>query len=137
MIRAVLDTNVVVSGLLTPTGPLASILDLAALRRFRCYLSEEILNEYEEVLARAHLQLDQQLVRRAIDRLKRSAVHVEARKRLHACSDPADNIFLECALEAGADYVVTGNIRHFPSRFQDVRIILPRQFLTALKVELR
>jgi putative PIN family toxin of toxin-antitoxin system len=137
MIRAVLDTNIIVSALLTPAGPLAPILDLAALRRFRCYLSEGILDEYEDVLARAHLRLDQELVRKSVDRLRRSAIHVAPRKKLRACSDPADDKFPECALEARADYVVTGNVRHFPARFQDIRIIIPRQFLTALKVELR
>jgi|SRR5271170_3794031 len=137
MIRAVLDTNIIVSALLTPAGPLAPILDLAALRQFRCYLSEGILDEYADVLARAHLRLDQELVRKSIDRLKRSAIHVAPRKKLQVCSDPADDKFLECALEARADYVVTGNVRHFPTRFQDIRIIIPRQFLTALKVEPR
>src|SRR5271163_4624226 len=137
MIRAVLDTNVVVSAVLTPSGPLASVLDLAALRQFRCYLSESILDEYENVLARTHLRLDQNLVRKSIDRLKRSAIHVVPRKKVRVSSDPADDKFLECAIEARADYVVTGNVRHFPARFQDIRIISPRQFLTALKVEPR
>jgi uncharacterized protein len=54
-------------------------------------------------------------------------------KRLRVTSDPDDNIFLECALEARADYVVTGNIRHFPSRFQDVRVITPKYFLTMMR----
>jgi len=50
-------------------------------------------------------------------------------------TDANDNKFLECALEARADYVVTGNVRHFPSRFQDIRIVLPKQFLTTLAAE--
>ena len=137
MIGAVLDTNVVVSALLNQTGPLASILDLAARLRFRCYVSKEILDEYQEVLGRPYLGLSEREIRRSIEKLKRSAAMVEPSRRLGACIDPDDNRFLECALEARADYLLTGNVRHFPARFQDVRIILPRQFLTVLAAEPR
>lgn len=137
MIQAVLDTNVVVSGLISPAGPLADLLDLAALRRFRCYLSEEILDEYREVLGRAHLKLDEHKTFRAIERLKEAAVLVKPQKKLLVCTDSGDNKFLECALEARADFVVTGNLRHFPARFQDIRVILPRRFLTMLAADPR
>ncbi len=62
---------------------------------------------------------------------------VEPRRQVRISTDAKDNKFLECALEARADYVVTGNVRHFPVRFQDIRIIRPRQFLTALAAEPR
>lgn len=137
MIRAVLDTNVVVSALLNPARPMASILDLAAHRRFRCYVSKEILDEYGEVLGRAHLGLDERKVARAMERLKRSAVLVTPRRQLHVCTDADDDKILDCALEARADYVVTGNVRHFPARFQDIRVVLPRYFLTVLAAEPR
>jgi uncharacterized protein len=61
---------------------------------------------------------------------------VKPRKPVHAAFDPDDNKFLECALEARADYVVTGNRRHFPPRFQDIRIIGPKEFTTVLLSEL-
>jgi len=64
-----------------------------------------------------------------------TAGFVLPRKRLNVTTDPDDNIFLECALEARADYVVTGNLRHFPPRFQDIRIVGPRQFLTILAAD--
>ena len=137
MIRAVLDTNVVVSALISPAGPLADLLDLAALQRFRCYVSEEILHEYLEVLGRAHLKLDEHKTFRAIERLKEAAILVKPQKKLLACTDSGDNKFLECALEARADYVVTGNARHFPVRFQGVRVIIPRRFLTLLAADPR
>lgn len=137
MIRAVLDTNVVVSALLNPVGPMASILNLAALRRFRCYVSGPILEEYHKVLGRTHLGLNERTIFRSMERLRRSAVLVEPRRQVRECMDAEDNKFLECALEARADYVVTGNVRHFPMRFQDIRVILPRQFLTALAAEPR
>lgn len=137
MIRAVLDTNIVVSALLSPEGPIASILDLAALRQFRCYVSEPILAEYIDVLGRTYLGLNQRTTSRSVERLRRSAVIVEPSRQVRACLDVGDNKFLECALEARADYVVTGNVRHFPARFQDIRVVPARQFLTILAAEPR
>lgn len=137
MIRAVLDTNVVVSALLSPEGPMASILNLATLQRFRCYVSEPILEEYGEVLGRACLGLNERAIFGSMKRLKKSAVLVEPRRQVRICTDAEDNKFLECALEARADYVVTGNVRHFPVQFQDIRVIRPSQFLTALAAEPR
>jgi predicted nucleic acid-binding protein len=51
---------------------------------------------------------------------------------MHACSDPDDDIFLECAQAARAHYIVTGNLRHFPAKWADARIVTARQFLDAL-----
>jgi predicted nucleic acid-binding protein len=49
--------------------------------------------------------------------------------------DEADNRFLECAAAAGADYLVTGNIKDFPQRFKATRILTPQQFVTQMQVE--
>ena len=136
MIRGVLDTNVVVSGVINPEGPAALILALAMSKKFRCYVSEPVLDEYTEVLARARFRLDQQRVGLLLRSLHKAAVLVARRKMLRITSDPDDNRILECALEARADYVVTGNTRHFPSQFQDIRIISPQRFLTVVAAEL-
>ncbi len=132
MAKAVLDTNIVVSGLRNSEGSAASILKLAETRTFRCYFSEEILSEYEEVLTRAGLGLRRSQITKFLRMLRRTYIMVAPTKEVEATSDPDDNMFLECALEARADYVVTGNLRHFPSRFQDIRVIQPRQFLSIL-----
>ena|ERR1700674_828921 len=132
MIRAVLDTNVVVSALLNPEGPTALILTLAISKKSRCCISESLFEEYHEVLARPEFRLDQQRVARLMRSLQKTAVLVVPRKILQIASDPDDNKVLECALEVRADFVVTGNIRHFPPRFQDIRVIAPRQFLMVL-----
>ncbi len=47
-----------------------------------------------------------------------------------AAKDPADNVFLECALESGADFLITGNIQHFPDRkFHRTSILTPAEFV--------
>lgn len=137
MRSAVLDTNVVVSALLQPTGPPAAIIELGFSRKFRWYVSAPIWAEYAAVLERKKLAVDPREATYFFKDLRRVAVFVVPKRTLRECSDASDNKFLECALAARADFVVTGNVRHFPARFQDVRIIQPRQFLTILAAESR
>jgi len=127
-----LDTNVVVSGLLRQKGAPAAILDAATSKQFRCYVSESLLQEYREVLTRDYLGLDQ---RRAALRgipLREVAIFVLPRKKVTVARDPDDDRVLECALGAGADFIVTGNIRDFPTQFRGVRVVTPRDFLFVL-----
>jgi putative PIN family toxin of toxin-antitoxin system len=132
MIRAVLDTNVVVSALLRPEGRPALILKLALSKQFRRCVSESLLEEYTEVLARAQFGWDQRRRDRLIRDLRAASTLVIPRKRLRITSDPDDNKVMECALEARADFVVTGNVRDFLARYQDVRVINPLDFLVLL-----
>jgi uncharacterized protein len=132
MIRAVLDTNVVVSAHLSPQGASALIFNLAMSRYFRCFVSLPLLEEYGEVLGRARFGLDGLKIARVMRRFREAAILVAPRKKLQITVDPYDNKVVECALAARADYIVTGNIRHFPVRFQDIRVIPPREFLTVL-----
>ncbi|MGO4879570.1 MAG: putative toxin-antitoxin system toxin component, PIN family [Bryobacteraceae bacterium] len=54
---------------------------------------------------------------------------VRPTRRLLEAQDDPDNRFLECAVAAGADFLITGNTRHFPARFESIRVVTPRQFL--------
>lgn len=137
MLRAVLDTNVLISAQLSSRGAPALILDLLLSRSFRCYVSRELLAEYEAVLLRPRFNLPEQHVVRSIAELKKKMIYVAPRKALRVCSDTGDDNVVECALEARADYVVTGNLGHFPRRFQDIRFVTPRDFLTVLASEIR
>jgi uncharacterized protein len=130
MISAVLDTNVLVSALLRDVGPPALILRRVLAQAFRCYLSEAILAEYDIAIRRPHLKIVPSDASEAIRRLRDVSTLVTPRRRVRAAVDLSDNKFLECALEARADFVVTGNLRHFPSRFQDIRILSPTDFMT-------
>jgi predicted nucleic acid-binding protein len=67
--------------------------------------------------------------------LRRVPLFVAPKRTLQRCSGKNDNKFLECAWEARANYVVTGKVRHFPARFQDIRAILPAQFLMIFAAE--
>lgn len=54
---------------------------------------------------------------------------VKPTEKVRACSDPDDDILLECAQTAAAHYLVTGNVKDFPETWAGARIVSPRQFL--------
>ena len=132
MLRVVLDTNVVVSGLLHQKGAPAAILDAATSKLFRSYISQSLLDEYHEVLARDYLGVDQRRAARFLADLRKVAIFVVPRGKISVARDPDDDRVMECALEARADFIVTGNIRDFPSPFHGVRVVAPRDFLFVL-----
>lgn len=130
--RIVLDTNIVVSALLQPLGPSASIFLMALAGKARLCLTEPILTEYEEVLRRPRLKRDAAVVRHALASIRKAGDLVRPASGIHACSDPDDNIFLECAEAAEADYLITGNKRHFPDSWKKTKILTAREFVTIL-----
>jgi len=132
MLKAVLDTNVVVSAHLTADGPAALIFRLALSRYFQCYISEEILEEYCEVLQRRKFKLDVDYVVQSLSAFRAAAVLVNPRIQIVAARDPDDDKILECAIAAKADYMVTGNIRDSAKQFRGVSVLPPRGFLNVL-----
>jgi len=58
-------------------------------------------------------------------------------KKITAAKDPDDNKFLECAAEAQADYLVTGNKKHFPKQWQQTRIVNTRELLQEITADLQ
>jgi len=134
-VSAVLDTNVVVSALLRPSGNPALLLNAGCNGRFEMLVSPAILAEYDEVLGRAKFGFSPAAVREALDAIRASAKVVRPREALTVTSDPADNIFLECAVEGRAMFVVTGNLRHFPSRYREINVVSPRDFLSRIGPE--
>lgn len=88
------------------------------------------------MLRRPRFDLDPGKIARPIRAIRDGALLVEPHQRLDVTRDPDDNKVLECALEGGAEYVVTGNTRDFPKRFQGIRLVPPRQFLVILATRL-
>ena len=133
--RAVVDTNVVVSRFINPAGTPARVLTLARGNAFQLLASDHILEEYREALLSARLMSRH---RRSVEeivldihRLRRLALMIEPKTRLYVITDdPDDNKFLECAVEGEADYIVSGD-RHLLSlgRYQQVRILTPAAFV--------
>jgi putative PIN family toxin of toxin-antitoxin system len=130
---AVLDTNVVVSGMITPRGVCAEILRRVNRNVFLACVTDAILREYEEVLTRPHLNIDLAKARDVLAMFERLALNARPQVLGTALPDPDDKIFLAVARVVEADYLVTGNLRHFPPQLcQGVRIISPAEFLKLL-----
>jgi putative PIN family toxin of toxin-antitoxin system len=129
MIRAVLDTNVVVSAALQPSGPSGAILRLAGLGLVQPWLSKAIFEEYKEVLYRFRVGVAPDRAKRLLRLLPKISRRVEPTRVVRAALDPDDNIFLECAQAAKAQYLITGNVADFPVRWKYTRIVTPRQFV--------
>jgi len=128
-LRLVLDTNVVVSAVLKPEGLERVSLVFALTPPASLFVSRDILDEYERVLHRPQLKLSPSLLGEVLDLLRNRAMSVMPSCRLQVTPDPDDNIFLECADEARADYLVTGNKRHFPRFWKFTKIVSARELV--------
>jgi putative PIN family toxin of toxin-antitoxin system len=129
MIRAVLDSNVYVSALLFGGLPRA-VVELAHERVFETFVSHEIIAEIESVLLLKFGWSESKITAAALS--WRDAIKVRPTSRINACIDPDDDRVLECAVDSEADVIVTGD-RHLlgMTRFQNIAILNPRQFLDA------
>jgi putative PIN family toxin of toxin-antitoxin system len=128
-LRLVIDTNVVVSAVLKPDGLQRTVFLLATTRPARWYVSGPIMEEYATVLARPELKIRKSLRLQFIQLIKNHTYSVTPSRLPQLTSDPDDNIFLECADAARADYLVTGNRRHFPRFWKKTKIIDSMEFL--------
>jgi len=113
-LRLVIDTNVVVSAALKPEGLERTVFLLATTKPARWYVTDPIMEEYSAVLARPELKIRRSLRLQVIQLIKNHTYSVTPSQLPQVTTDPDDNIFLECADAARADYLVTGNRRHFP-----------------------
>jgi len=139
MLRAVLDTNVLVSGLISPNGTPARLVSAWRERKFELVVSPAILEELAEVLQRDKIRryyehVDRDLARKYIAGLRRFATLVPGEvQEQGVCPDPDDDKFIAAALEAGADYIVSGNDHLLDLKeYQGMRILRPREFLALL-----
>jgi putative PIN family toxin of toxin-antitoxin system len=114
VIRAVIDTNVLVSGLLSPAGNEAMILLAIHHGIVRVCLSEAIIAEYAAVLPRPKFGFPPDEIQALLDMLRSHGELVRPEGSSPASPDPGDTKFLQCAQAAGADFIVTGNKRDFP-----------------------
>lgn len=126
----VLDTNVLVSALLSPFGPPARVLDLLLAGELGVAYDDRLLAEYRQVLARPRFGFDAQAVADLLDYLVAAGQPVVARPLPVSLPDPADLPFLEVAPTAGA-VLITGNRRHFPPEARgEVQALSPAEFVT-------
>jgi len=132
-VKAILDTNVFISGVFWK-GPPFEILKAWEEQRFRLAISVPILDEYRRVLDEL---TKQRAVQALTSILKIIEIHSEMVEPVAfagpVCSDPDDDKFLEAAIAAGADYVVSGDRALVDLKYyHGVEIVRPSRFLKVL-----
>ena len=134
MLRVVFDTNVIVSAALYEKSLPALLLSLGLEDKVRFFVSPELLSEYEAVLKRPRFKLGQKQITELMGEINRKASIVTPAKRLKILkADEPDNRVLECAIKANADFIITGNKRHFPfEEFKGNKIVTPGEFIDSI-----
>ncbi len=133
--RAVIDTSVYVSMLLSGRGTGVWLMALWKERRYENVVSPALLNEFVEVLNRPsiHKRIDPQRSLALLRRLRDDAVWVEGVTLVRGLRDPDDDFLLCAALESGADFIVTWDRSLVEQQScQGVRIINPDQFTSLI-----
>ncbi len=126
---AVIDTNVIVSAALKSHSIPGCIVDLAFKGPIIPVLNNEIEKEYRDVLSRPKFHLTKDIVDDIIDTFRRNGLYLDAEHIDIDLPDPKDLVFYEIVMEARKDntaYLVTGNIKHFPTEHY---IVTPREML--------
>jgi len=130
--RVVLDTNVLVSGLLNPHGSPGRIMDLLLAGGIQVLYDDRILAEYLDVLARPQLEIDSSLAQAVVSYIRLSGERITAPPLIgETLPDPDDLPFAEIAVAGKADTLVTGNTKHF-SKLKGATVLSPTQFLKQL-----
>jgi uncharacterized protein len=135
MIGVAFDTNIVVSAFLNEHGLEPTAVDLALAGVLQMFVSEAILAEYEETLFRPKFKMSPKEVKGLMAALRQVTTIIEPTETLTASPHEADNRFLECVESAHADFLITGNKRHFPAEWKGTRIVNAREFFNIIDLE--
>ncbi len=128
--KIVLDTNVLIAGLLSPFGPFGGIVRMVSSGELTLALDARILTEYKEVLARPKFRFDQDRVAAILDLIEHYGDIVAASPLKQPLPDPDDEPFLEVARAASVATLITGNHEHFPTEScQGMTVLSPSDFL--------
>ena len=125
----VLDTNILISALLSPFGPPARVLDLALSGEIRLAYDDRVMAEYRDLLARPKFGFASEDVTDLLVFLESDGEPVTALPLSCELPDADDLPFLEVAAHTGA-ILITGNMRHYPSSVRGaVNVVTPAEFL--------
>ncbi|MBS3067721.1 putative toxin-antitoxin system toxin component, PIN family [Candidatus Micrarchaeota archaeon] len=138
--NVVLDTNVLISGTFWE-GEAYQIMQLIEQKRIGCFLSKDILEEYNKVMHSEEIieKIEEKhlAIKSVIIKLLESCEIVDPKRKIDFVKDdPDDNKVLECAIEAKADYIITYDAAHLLKlrEFEGIKIISPTEFLRILSV---
>ena len=130
----VLDTNVLVSALITPFGNAARILDMVIRGDLRLLYDDRIISEFREVLLRPKFGFAPGNVEALLDYFETDGVKITPSLINEPLVAKDDIPFLEVAISGKADVLITGNKRHFQIKSKrSLKIMSPEEFLKILK----
>jgi uncharacterized protein len=137
MIRAVVDTNIIIRATIKPTGTVGPVLARLRAADFVSVYSEPLLDELIAKLAlpriRIKYHLDFETVEALIALIALRGELVQPIRRIHICRDPKDDMFIEAAIAGAARLIVTGDEDLLVlKQFEGIRIVTPRVFLSSL-----
>ncbi len=128
--KIVLDTNVLVSGLLTPFGPSGKIVRMVSAGELILYIDARILSEYQKVLHRPKFKFNKDHISILLDFIKLYGQFVSSLPLKNRLPDPDDEPFLEVAIAGKVRSLIIGNIVHYPpSSRKGIKIFSPSEFL--------
>ena len=132
MISAVIDTNVLVSALLSRHSDTATVQVVRSISKsdFRPLYNNEIMAEYREVLSRPKFSFPLQTIASILDAIQEMGVLSDRIESQEYFPDPKDVVFYEVAISKDDAYLVTGNKKHFPK--QPI-VVTPSEMLEILK----
>lgn len=134
MIKAVIDTNVVVSAYITKNLEAATskVWEAVLQSKLTPIYNDEILNEYSDVLHREKFGIPEHLIKWALDIIVTNGIRGERMLSDEYFPDPKDVVFYEVALSKKDAYLVTGNTKHFPKK---PIVVTPAEMLEILQRE--
>jgi uncharacterized protein len=134
MMDLVIDTNVLVAGLLSPFGACGEIVRMISSGELTLSFDARILLEYNEVLRRPRFMFEEEKGASLLDYIMYRGQTLASSPLNHSLPDPDDEPFLEVALASQAACLVTGNQKHFPAKLrQGTKVLSPKEFIIFYK----
>jgi putative PIN family toxin of toxin-antitoxin system len=139
MIKACLDTNIFVSGFISPSGLPSEIIDAWRNREFILLTSNEIINEVSKVLNYPKIKkaysLSDTEIEKYLTAISKYSQRMPGELKINVITeDPSDNMFIACAFEGKADFIISGD-NHLLSveTYEGIRIITASEFVKQIK----
>jgi len=132
-LRAIIDTNIFLAGLLNADGGAAKIICAFRDGKFALVVTKEVFDEYVRVIHLFDNDVPAHKSEELLELVFAKAVKVQPAASQGLCTDDDDEIFLSAALGGHADFIVTKNKKHFPKNATSVKIVNVREFLSAME----
>jgi putative PIN family toxin of toxin-antitoxin system len=137
-VNIVIDTNILVAGLLSPFGACGEIVRMVSSGELILSFDARILSEYNEVLSRPKFKFASEKVAALLDYIVYRGQTVAPSPVANSLPDIDDEPFLEVAIASQVLCIVTGNQNHFPAELcHGIKVLSPKEFLIFYKKQKR